>query len=224
MRRNKAHCLLGWHIIISLAPCPTTLAGTTCGSWYGTIPTNPAHTILFSSYRMRVCGIRSSLSICVWNVTLAIALQWLLILGWHRPPSETSEALGIAPHLSTEPSFPLPINIPKLSSAPVTTWVIFYHIYTPKHSPERSDQALRIVREQLDQIKESYAAQQHGNNTLVLYTTIGQRILPEVMQSMCGPDLRCGTLCTSVARVCLCAHVIDSFCSSSSSWQPNILW
>jgi hypothetical protein len=92
-------------------------------------------------------------------------------------------------------------------------WVIFYHIFIPRNPPSRTDKALQIVQEQLEQIGNSYyvarcplfqkgndsdttiinsSSNHHAQSPLLLYTTIGQRILPEVMQDMCQPlGIRC---------------------------------
>ena len=157
---------------------------------------------------------RFSLLFCLRGLFVAALVQWGFILRWHHQPAErimssvldSSRALSHLDHedpaaaslqnmdfgvFSSENSFHRTIQLPRHSSTPVS-WVIFYHIYMPTHSTNRSSKALSIVREQLEQIRTSYAVQQQpGNNTLLLYTTIGQRILPEIMKSMCQPELRC---------------------------------
>ena len=125
-------------------------------------------------------------------------VQWCLIVHWHLEPiistsfSESSRALShFLTSLDLQRDQRRRIELPSHAVAPIS-WVVFYHIYIPAHSPDRAAKALGIVKEQLDQIRSSYAAhQQQSNNTLVIYTTVGQRILPEDMKSLCQPDLRC---------------------------------
>eukprot|EP00977_Amphora_coffeiformis_P016990 scaffold5383_cov222-Amphora_coffeaeformis.AAC.31 len=149
------------------------------------------------------CKPRLSLWFCLQSLFVAALVQWGLFLRWHHQASDgmLSSVLDSSVYrfghsknlvvVTSENTFRRRINLPRHSSTPIP-WVIFYHIYIPAHSTDRSSKALSIVREQLDQIRTSYAVQrQPANSTVLLYTTIGQRILPEVMKSMCQPELRC---------------------------------
>ena len=146
-----------------------------------------------------------SLWLCLRSVVVAVLVQWGLFLRWHHlqagervllssvldSPLPRFEHSGNFVPLQSESAFHRRIKLPRHYATPVS-WVIFYHIYVPVYSSNRSSKALSIVREQLEQIRTSHAAQRQPiNNTVVLYTTIGQRILPEVMNSMCQPELRC---------------------------------
>lgn len=157
------------------------------------------------------------LACCLWGALAAVVWQWFFIVRWHRPTRATSSDIssswilddlkrGLMASTASNTTVirgqgspsssllqPKRIQLPGHDVSPIS-WVVFYHIYIPTHSANRTAKALSIVREQLDQIRTSYAAQQQlqsHNNTLLMYTTIGRRILPEVMQSMCQPDLRC---------------------------------
>jgi hypothetical protein len=75
------------------------------------------------------------------------------------------------------------------SRTAVPSHVIFFNIFIP-HSDSGQENSLRIVREQVDQIKNSYALR--SNKDLIVYfVTLGQAgiLTPELMQQYCGPDL-----------------------------------
>jgi hypothetical protein len=144
---------------------------------------------------------RWKLSLCLWSLGVAIILQWYCIVRWHRRTDSGDASLAmLAPPAAAEkkeialaPPFRRSVrlfNHTASLSTQSSSWVVFYHIYIPTQSTNRSDHARAIVRQQLDQIRHSYAADQQSK-PLILYTTIGARILPEDMADWCQPELRC---------------------------------
>jgi hypothetical protein len=68
---------------------------------------------------------------------------------------------------------------------------LFYNIFVP-FTEEGQENALRIIREQIDQIKHSYAATA-GDELVVFYVTLGMEgiVTQEVVSEFCGETLSC---------------------------------
>jgi hypothetical protein len=67
---------------------------------------------------------------------------------------------------------------------------IFYNLFVPKHP--QSNNAVRILREQIDAVKDSYAYKTDPTLT-VYFVTLGQEdvVTNDLLKEVCGPNLAC---------------------------------
>jgi len=105
---------------------------------------------------------------------------------------------------------------------------IFFNIYIPE-APDGQENALRIVQEQIGQIKNSYAwrAVTSKASMVVYYVTLGkdQVLTPELMSRFCGSQLRCIHVdhFTEATEVVTLQHTYQ-FCSSPGNLKSRITY